>query len=579
MVNYSGFFCVCDGHGGTACSDFVSDRIAHYVFKHPAFNSDVVSALHESFAALEREWCELSRVHDTDGGTTVIVALLHDNHLIVSNIGDSEGVLCRAGRAVSLSVPHTLRNPGERERLVSCGARIYRDRVGHPKYNPAYFSIAVTRAIGDVLYKDDEFTGGSPSGLVAVPDTQVIALSDEDQFLILACDGLWDVMTHQDACDYALRLIKIGKERFTRTFAVPTDSIGTREPADVLPQEQKAPATGLASESEGVGALPLSRFSSLTVSAAEADAEADADADEAASAARPSGRRAVAAAASSATGAAGTAAEQSSEIDWSWLAEQLALRAIRLGSTDNITVLIVNLDSQSGQNAYNLKSRRGQPLTCLSPIHSPTMASVRLRLAGADAAETDAVAAGGAATASAPAATAAAPPTGMVASVATALSAVASGAAAAPPAAPTVVIPAGDGSESHSGPDSSTAAQAGGSVAARSPSLASLAATTTLSRVGSGGAFFAGPGAGGPSVSVRSNYHGVVAPSVRLHAGTTMNGGAVIAGAPVTVGGTAGRQLGDACASNAPSIDMRASAAALGRTKSSLMSLFNQTDD
>jgi len=55
------------------------------------------------------------------------------------------------------------------------------------------------------MFKHPDFTKGKASGLTAEADVCELQLSNEDNFLILACDGLWDVMAHQEAVDYVLR--------------------------------------------------------------------------------------------------------------------------------------------------------------------------------------------------------------------------------------------------------------------------------------------------------------------------------------------------------------------------------------
>jgi len=65
-----------------------------------------------------------------------------------------------------------------------------------------FCSIAVSRSIGDLLFKDDEYTQSKKSGLIADPWIKTIQLQEEDHFCIVACDGLWDVITYQEACSF-----------------------------------------------------------------------------------------------------------------------------------------------------------------------------------------------------------------------------------------------------------------------------------------------------------------------------------------------------------------------------------------
>merc|ERR1712046_300260 len=120
--------------------------------------------------------------------------------LVVGNVGDSELVLCQSNQAVPLCQVHNMnKNASEIERVQQEGGVVYRNRIGHPKYNPQVISLGVSRAIGDLPFKHQKYTDGKPSGLNAVPDTAVLDLCSEHQFLLIGCDGLWDVVEHQVA--------------------------------------------------------------------------------------------------------------------------------------------------------------------------------------------------------------------------------------------------------------------------------------------------------------------------------------------------------------------------------------------
>jgi serine/threonine protein phosphatase PrpC len=70
-------------------------------------------------------------------------------------------------------------------------------------------TIAVSRALGDIYWKDSKFTAGQQTGLIAEPHLNYITLErDKDEFMILACDGLWDVFSYQSACDYVTKKLK-----------------------------------------------------------------------------------------------------------------------------------------------------------------------------------------------------------------------------------------------------------------------------------------------------------------------------------------------------------------------------------
>ncbi|KAI0769457.1 protein serine/threonine phosphatase 2C [Trametes elegans] len=104
--------------------------------------------------------------------------------LYCANAGDARGVLCRAGRAVRLTYDHKGSDKQEAKRIMDAGGFVMSGRVNGV--------LAVTRSLGDSSMK--EFVVGSPY-------TTETELSDEDEFLILACDGLWDVVNDQAAVE------------------------------------------------------------------------------------------------------------------------------------------------------------------------------------------------------------------------------------------------------------------------------------------------------------------------------------------------------------------------------------------
>ncbi|KAI8972194.1 phosphatase 2C-like domain-containing protein [Trametes punicea] len=104
--------------------------------------------------------------------------------LYCANAGDARGVLCRSGRAVRLTYDHKGSDKQEAKRITDAGGFVMSGRVNGV--------LAVTRSLGDSSMK--EFVVGSPY-------TTETELSEEDEFLILACDGLWDVVSDQAAVD------------------------------------------------------------------------------------------------------------------------------------------------------------------------------------------------------------------------------------------------------------------------------------------------------------------------------------------------------------------------------------------
>lgn len=103
--------------------------------------------------------------------------------LYVANAGDARGVLCRKGRALRLTYDHKGTDKQEAKRIMDSGGFVMSGRVNGV--------LAVTRSLGDSSMK--EFVVGAPY-------TTETELTEDDEVLILACDGIWDVLDDQTAC-------------------------------------------------------------------------------------------------------------------------------------------------------------------------------------------------------------------------------------------------------------------------------------------------------------------------------------------------------------------------------------------
>lgn len=123
----------------------------------------------------------------------------------MANAGDCRAVLCRRGKAIELSSDHRPSNPEEALRVRAAGGHICPDGYlnGH---------LAVLRALGDHHFTDLKAPTG-PNGsmqgpLTAEPEIASHALLPEDEFILMACDGFWDVFTSQRAVERARQQLR-----------------------------------------------------------------------------------------------------------------------------------------------------------------------------------------------------------------------------------------------------------------------------------------------------------------------------------------------------------------------------------
>ncbi|OEH73837.1 protein phosphatase [Cyclospora cayetanensis] len=182
-----------------------------------SLHADICGALKWGFAeteaALQRLVLEQiggSGFTDTEtslfsSGTTACVALLQHNTLYVASLGDSRCIISRAGRAVPLTEDHHLRTNRKEQARVRAAGGSYDDE--------GYLNgvLAVSRAFGGFSKQ----TGEKLMGLSSEPDVNVHHIRKEDEFLLLACDGIFDVLTSQECVSLVRSKLRAGDSPFT----------------------------------------------------------------------------------------------------------------------------------------------------------------------------------------------------------------------------------------------------------------------------------------------------------------------------------------------------------------------------
>ncbi|XP_025886149.2 probable protein phosphatase 2C 75 [Solanum lycopersicum] len=123
------------------------------------------------------------------GGSTALLTILTEKTIIVANCGDSRAVLCTGGRAIPLSIDHKPDRPEERARIEACGGHVDFDC-----YARVLGILAMSRAIGAKYLKEY---------ITSEPEFTFTKREAEDEFLILASDGLWKAVSNDDACKVA----------------------------------------------------------------------------------------------------------------------------------------------------------------------------------------------------------------------------------------------------------------------------------------------------------------------------------------------------------------------------------------
>ncbi|KAG1371737.1 Protein phosphatase 2C 3 [Cocos nucifera] len=208
------FFGVFDGHGcshvAASCKDLMHELVAEEVERvrpgPPPSAEEWREVMERSFSRMDAavaRWggapqnascrCEMQTPKCDHVGSTAVVAVVGTNHIVVANCGDSRAVLSRNGVPIPLSSDHKPDRPDELERIQAAGGRvIYWDGAR------VLGVLAMSRAIGDSYLKPY---------VTSDPEVTVTEREEGDECLILASDGLWDVVTNKMACDIARKCL------------------------------------------------------------------------------------------------------------------------------------------------------------------------------------------------------------------------------------------------------------------------------------------------------------------------------------------------------------------------------------
>ncbi|VBB26744.1 unnamed protein product [Acanthocheilonema viteae] len=214
FLNWS-FYAVFDGHAGNKAAQHSAENLLKTLLATSQFaqivqklnhSSGVMDAaalslleegIKEGFLTLDTK---LRERHETDednerSGTTAICAIVTPSHIVLANLGDSRAVLARKDQAAFGTEDHKPFLPKERDRIVNAGGSVMIQRVNG--------SLAVSRALGDFEYKAVPGLDATKQLVSPEPDIYTIVRDPKvDEFLLLACDGVYDVMENAEICSF-----------------------------------------------------------------------------------------------------------------------------------------------------------------------------------------------------------------------------------------------------------------------------------------------------------------------------------------------------------------------------------------
>ncbi len=183
---------VYDGHGGKYISKYLSQNLPKFFLgldvKYPLSGKYVRQVFRDVQHTLEKDHDE----HAEYCGSTCLLVIDYicdkKRYLDIMNLGDSRCVISRKNIANAITKDHKPNWPDEKDRIKKMGGQIYYDgvdwRIG---------DLSVSRAFGDLDNKPY---------ISCIPDIYRYKINKHDQFMIIGCDGLWDVIDNQEAVNF-----------------------------------------------------------------------------------------------------------------------------------------------------------------------------------------------------------------------------------------------------------------------------------------------------------------------------------------------------------------------------------------
>ena len=210
------FFGLYDGHGGKGCSYYLKDYMHQNIKEFSELGVKLgINETEENFKR-EEGINENGEIKDSSGSCGIIL-MIKDHKCIIANVGDSRMVIFKNGKIFFTTEDHKPDSPVEKKRIEQAGGKIYQTPSLFPLFqNGKQIEIpwrvlpgrlSVSRTFGDIEAKDEKF-GGMKNVVVALPDIKELEINDEYNFIVIGCDGIFDVLTNEELLECVKIVLK-----------------------------------------------------------------------------------------------------------------------------------------------------------------------------------------------------------------------------------------------------------------------------------------------------------------------------------------------------------------------------------
>lgn len=171
-------FCgVYDGHVGNFAAQYARNNLYKFFYEELGRGKDELSALRRAYERVSED------LKNQDSGTTAVNFYLRNSKMFYANAGDARLVIIGEYGARQLTEDHRLDNQEEKERVLKCGGIIM-----PPYVYKGGLGLMPTRTLGDEYFKD--------VGIIAAPDLGIYSLAEEDKWILIGTDGLFDALNN-----------------------------------------------------------------------------------------------------------------------------------------------------------------------------------------------------------------------------------------------------------------------------------------------------------------------------------------------------------------------------------------------
>jgi len=205
----SAAFGVLDGHGGADVAKYCAGILPQVIAAQPS--NDPHTALIASFLKVDELMKDERHLDYIGQGCTAVVCVINKDYMVVANAGDSRAVLSRGGRAIALSEDHKPHLRREQDRIHRAGGMVTESAAdaGGPR---VMGDLNLSRSLGDFRHKQDTTLTAAEQIITSKPDVATYYRQPNDEFLILACDGVWDVLSNDDAVSFVSQRLSHGAQ-------------------------------------------------------------------------------------------------------------------------------------------------------------------------------------------------------------------------------------------------------------------------------------------------------------------------------------------------------------------------------